>query len=160
MTLTGGNLDWVSEFAPANTQRFLSYATGWMSTLGWLASTASSLFVCASLIQSLVELTHNTFILENWQYTLIALAFLGIMILCNTRWADVLPMLQTISLVGHLAGVLVVIVPLWVMCPKNGALEVFTSIVDSGGWGNIGLSCLVAQISVLYCNLGEVQDAP
>lgn len=147
--------DWVSEFAPERSQRFLSYAAGWMSTLGWLASTASSLFVCASLIQALVEITDDAFVFESWQYTLIALAFMSIMIFCNTRWADFLPMLQTVSLVGHLAGVLIVIVPLWAMCPKNSATEVFTSVVDSGGWGNVGLSCLVAQISVLYCNLGE-----
>ncbi len=64
-------------------------------------------------------------------------------------------MLETISLVGHVLGFVVTIVPVWVMCPKNSAKEVFTTFVDSGGWGNVGTACLVTQVSVLYCNLGK-----
>jgi len=52
---SGGQYHWTSEFAPEKYQKFLSYASGWMSTLGWLASTASSVFVCSTLIQSLIE---------------------------------------------------------------------------------------------------------
>ena len=47
----GGQYHWVSEFAPMSYQKSLSYVSGWMSTLGWLASTASSVFVCTTLIQ-------------------------------------------------------------------------------------------------------------
>ncbi|KAI1083703.1 amino acid/polyamine transporter I [Whalleya microplaca] len=152
---SGGQYHWVSEFAPASCQRFLSYTTGWMSTLGWLASTTSTLFVCASLVQSLVEITYKDFVFVNWEYTLIALAFISIMIPCNTWWVETLPVLETVSLVGHLVGVLIVVITLWVMCPKNSVAEVFTAVVDNGGWGNVGLSCLVGQTSVLYCNLGS-----
>lgn len=164
----GGQYHWVSEFAPATCQRFLSYSAGWMSTLGWLASTASSVFVCTTLIQSLIEITKDTFVFPNWQYTLIMLAFLVITILFNTWGATSLPMIETVSLFGHLLGFLAIIIPVWVMCPKNSASEVFTTFVDNGGWGNTGVACLISQVAVLYCNLGsdsivhiseEVQDA-
>ena len=46
---SGGQYHWVSEFAPPEWQKFLSYASGWMSTLGWLASVASSTFVVTKL---------------------------------------------------------------------------------------------------------------
>jgi choline transport protein len=32
---------------------------------------------------------------------------------------------------------------------------VFIEVINNGGWGNTGTACLVAQVSVLSCNLGE-----
>ena len=152
---SGGQYHWVSEFAPESSQRFLSYSARWMNTLGWLASTASSCFVCATLIQALFEISDLDFVFKNWKYTLIALAILVITIFFNTWGAKTLPMIETISLIGHILGFFVTIIPLLVMCPKNSAKEVFTSVVDSSGWGNVGVACIVGQVSVLYCNLGS-----
>ena len=55
---------------------------------------------------------------------------------------------------GHLGGLLIAIVPILVLAPKNSAKQVFTEVVNNGGWSNTGTSRLVAQASVLYCNLG------
>lgn len=151
---SGGQYHWVSEFAPPSSQRFLSYTAGWMSTLGWLASVSSSVFVCASLIEAMVSVTNTEFLFTNWQYTLLMLAFLAVTILFNTWGASFLPTLEIVSLAGHLCCFFVIIVPVWVLAPKNSATEVFTSFVDGGNWGNIGVACLVAQTSILYCNLG------
>jgi choline transport protein len=112
---SGGQYHWVSEFAPAKYQKFLSYSAGWMSTLGWLASCASSVFVCATLIEVLIEITNADFAFPNWQYTLISIAFLFITIFFNTWGAGTLPMIETISLFGHLGGFVVTIIVLWGM---------------------------------------------
>lgn len=152
---TGGQYHWISEFAPPSSQKMLSYCAGWMSTLGWLASTASSVFVCTTLIQSLIAIGNDSFAFPNWQYTLIMLAYMLITILFNTWGANFLPMIETISLFGHLLGFLVFIIPIWIMAPKNSASEVFTSFSSSSGW-DIGAGCLVTQVAVLYCNLGKL----
>ena len=125
-----------------------------MSTLGWLASVSSSVFVMTTLIQSIINVAKSSFEFPAWQYTLIMLGFLVITIGFNTWGAKTLPALEVISLFGHIGGLIVVIVPLLVMAPKNSAQMVFTEVVNSGGWSNVGTSCLVAQVSVLYCNLG------
>ncbi|KAK2630179.1 hypothetical protein QTJ16_000999 [Diplocarpon rosae] len=152
---SGGQYHWVSEFAPARQQKFLSYAAGWMSTLGWLASVSSSVFVMTSLIEAVVNLANEDFVFQAWQYTLIMLAFLLITIAFNTWGARALPKLEVLSLFGHLGGFLVVIIPLVVMAPKNSAKEVFTEFVDSSGWESPETSCLIAQVTVMYCNLGS-----
>lgn len=41
------------------------------------------------------------------------------------------------------------------MALKNTVYAVFTEVVNSGGWSNVGTACLVAQVTVLYCNLGS-----
>ncbi|RMZ05443.1 hypothetical protein D0864_02476 [Hortaea werneckii] len=164
---SGGQYHWVSEFAPPKYQRILSYASGWMSTLGWLASVAGSNFVLTTQIEAMVEITRPDFVFENWQYVLLMVAFVAITILFNTWGAKALPALETTSLVGHLAGFFIVLIPLWVLCPKNNASEVFSSFEWQGGW-TPGPGYLVSQVTVMYCNLGsdsvvhiseEVEDA-
>lgn len=151
-----GQYHWVSEFAPPKYQKFLSYSAGWMSTLGWLASVSSSVFVMATLIQAIIEVPKTVdWAFTNWQFTLLMLGFLLITISFNTWGARILPMMETVSLFGHIAGLIIIIVPLVVMCPKNSAKQVFTEVVNNGGWGSVGTSCLVTQVNVLYCNLGS-----
>ncbi|KAK5215529.1 polyamine transporter tpo5 [Exophiala xenobiotica] len=130
---SGGQYHWVSEFAPASSQKLLSYAAGWMSRLGWLARVASSVFVCSTLVQSLVEIMDEEFVFPDWQYTLLSIAFLVITIFFNTSGARSLPMIETVSPFGHVLCFVVTIVPLWVMCPKNSAKDVFITFVDSRG---------------------------
>ncbi|TVY83619.1 putative amino-acid permease [Lachnellula suecica] len=165
---SGGQYHWVSEFAPEKYQKICSYAAGWMSTLGWLASVSSSVFVLTTLVQAIIQVYNVTFEFPAWQYTLIMLAFLVITIGFNTWGAKALPMLETISLYGHLLGFLVTMIVVLVMAPKNSAKQVFTEVVNSSGWKNTGASVLIAQVQVLYCNLGsdsavhiseEVEDA-
>lgn len=39
---------------------------------------------------------------------------------------------------------------LWVLAPRNTALEVFTGFTDGGGWSSMGLALMVGQISAIY----------
>jgi choline transport protein len=137
---SGGQYHWVSEFSPEKYQRFLSYAVGWMSSLGWISSVASSVFVVTTMVEAMIEVTSPDFGFPNWQYTLIMIAFLFITIFFNTWGSPYLPLIETASLYGHLGGFIVVMIPLLVMCPKNSASEVFTSVVNSGGWSSKGRS--------------------
>ncbi|KUJ12695.1 amino acid transporter-like protein [Mollisia scopiformis] len=155
---SGGQYHWVSEFAPAEYQKFLSYAAGWMSTLGWLSGVSSSVFVMTTLIQAIIDVAKPDYAFTAWQYTLIMLASLLVTIVFNTWWARALPALETMSLFGHLGGLLLTIIPLLVMAPKNSAHVVFVEVVNNGGWSNTGTACLIAQVSVIYCNLGSEHD--
>ncbi|KAL9096709.1 MAG: hypothetical protein Q9165_001197 [Trypethelium subeluteriae] len=152
---SGGQYHWVSEFAPPEWQKVLSYASGWMSTLGWLASVASSVFVVTTQIQAIIEVNQPDYAFTNWQYTLIMLAFVLVTIFFNTWGAKTLPAIEIGSLFGHLIGFIVTIAPLWALCPKNSAHDVFLNVVNNGGWSNTGTACLVSQVTVLYCNLGS-----
>jgi choline transport protein len=157
----------VSEFAPPSYQRVLSYASGWMSTLGWLASVASSVYVCGTQIQAMVNVLQPDIVMTSWQITLIMFAVIAITIVFNTWGAKVLPALEIASLVGHIAGFFVVMIALLVLCPKNSAHDVFVHFEANGGW-SLGPAYLVSQVTIIYCNLGsdsvvhiseEVEDA-
>ncbi len=126
-----------------------------MSSLGWLASVSSSVFVATTQIQSLINVTDAQYAFTNWQYTLIMLAILFVTVFFNTLAAKTLPMQETISLFGHIAGFVMTLIPIWVLCPKNSAAAVFTEVVNNGGWSNTGTACLVSQVQVIYCIFGS-----
>ena len=138
-----------------------------MSTLGWIAGVAGSVFVCTTQINSIINVTRPDYAFTDWQYTLVAIAFIVLTIAFNTWGAKALPMLETLSLFGHLLGFLVVLIPLWVLCPKNSAHDVFVDFQANGGY-SAGPAFLISQVTILYCNLGsdsvvhiseEIEDA-
>ncbi|EMF12511.1 amino acid transporter [Sphaerulina musiva SO2202] len=151
----GGQYHWVSEFAPPRYQRILSYASGWMSTLGWLSSVASSTFIVTTQIEAMINVTNPDYAFERWQYTLIMIAFTVITIFFNTWGAPVLPSLETFCLFGHVIGFFVIMIPLVVLCPKNSASDVFLDFQDNSGYNNMGAAYLISQVYVMYCNLGS-----
>lgn len=152
----GGQYHWVSEFAPPRFQKEMSYAAGWMSTLGWIASLAGGTYVCADLVQVAVNIVWADYVMTAWQLFLIILAMLLITIVLNTLGARSLPALEVASLVGHTAGLVVFVGVLWGMCrPLNSSREVFLGFENNSGWSNYGAACLVTQVSIIWSMLGS-----
>ena len=120
-----------------------------MSTLGWLASVASSVYILATQIEAIINVTRPAFAFTNWQITLIMIAFTVITIFFNTWGARILPQLEIGSLACHILGFFVVVIPLWVMCPKNSAHDVFLNFQDQSGFNNMGLAYLTCQVPML-----------
>jgi choline transport protein len=152
---SGGQYHWVSEFAPPRLQRYVSYAAGWTSAMGWLVGAAGGYYIMQTLLEALIEVYLPDYSFSNWQATLVMMAFVVITVLFNTFGTPLLPLVESISLIGHVAGWIITTIVLWILCPKNSAHDVFVSVVNSGGWSNTGLSCLVGSITVLYAQLGK-----
>jgi choline transport protein len=155
---SGGQYHWTSEFAPPKYQKLLSYASGWQSSLGWIASTSSAAFVVTTLVEAMIIVERPEFAFLPWQYTLLMLGFLFVTIFLNTWGAKILPGLHTFSLFAHIGGFFITFIALWVMCPRNAPRDVFINVVNSGGWSNTGTSCLISQVTVIYCNIGKWLD--
>ena len=51
-------------------------------------------------------------------------------------------------------GFFAILVPLWVLAPRNTAEAVFTQFTDGGNWGSIGLSCLIGIFSPVFSFIG------
>lgn len=165
---SGGQYHWVSEFSPPAWQKVLSYSSGWMSTLGWLASTAGSTQVLAIQIEAMVQVYKPDFYCTGWQTTLLMWAFNLVTIGFNTWGSGFMPALEIGSLILHAVGFFIVLIPILVMTPKNSAEEVFSHWENNSGWGSMGTAFMLSQITILYCSLGsdsvvhiseEVEDA-
>lgn len=152
---SGGQYHWVSEFAPKSSQRFLSYTVGWIGVLGWQAGTASSAFLSGTMIQGLFVLWDETYVPARWQGTLLTIAMALFMAFFNTYGARQLPLLEGLVLCLHIFGFFGILIPLWVLAPKQSATKVFTDFQDGGGWGSIGTACIVGQVAAIYSFVGS-----
>ncbi|QMW44888.1 hypothetical protein G4B11_008308, partial [Aspergillus flavus] len=170
----GGQYHWVSEYAPPSCQRFLSYITGWLAVLGWQAAFASVCFLAGTLIQGLlvtvdpVPTIHHIYTFERWHGTLLEIAIAVIATVLNGWGTHWLASLERFLLFIHIFGFFVVLIPLWVKADRASSAEVFQTFSNTGGWPNIGLACLVGQLTPIFSFTGpdaathmaeEVQDA-
>ena len=100
--------DWVSEFAPPNHQKWLSYYTGWMSVMSWQAGAASGPFLVGTMIQSLVYVNKESYEATNWQGTLMVWAITFIVYLGNVYGGRAMPVFQNVMLIVHVFAFLAV----------------------------------------------------
>ena len=146
----GGQYHWVSEFAPPRYQKFMSYMTGWMSTLSWQAGNASGSFLSGTIIQGLITVNNPNYQPTNWQGTLLVFAMVSLVFVSNTWGARTVPGAQTLLLVVHVGGFLAIVIVLWALAPKTTANVVFTHFSNGGGWSNMGVSLMIGQISAIF----------
>ncbi|KAK3670939.1 hypothetical protein LTR78_009217 [Recurvomyces mirabilis] len=147
---SGGQYHWVSEFAPPRHQGWLSYFTGWMSTLSWQAGTASGPFLVGTLIQSMIYVNDETYVGTNWQGMMFVWAITLVVYFCNVYGGRAMPVFQNLMLILHVFGFLTIIVCLWVLAPRNPAHVVFTQFSNGGGWSSMGVSLMIGQITAIY----------
>ncbi|KAK2808798.1 hypothetical protein FQN50_004471 [Emmonsiellopsis sp. PD_5] len=147
---SGGQYHWTSEFAGKSYQKFLSYATGWLSVLGWQAAFASVCFLCGTLIQGLLVLNQPHYVSERWHGTLLTVAVALVATFVNTYGASRLPSLEGLILILHIFGFFATLVPLWVMAERTPTGEVFTQFTNAAGWPSPDAATHIAE---------EIKDA-
>jgi hypothetical protein len=132
----------VSEFSPRRYQKFLSYITGtssahalgatpltvigWLTAIGWQCAIVSIAMLAGTIIQGLIILNDVNYVFEAWHGTLLVIAITTFSILFNTFLAKNLPMVEALILIIHVVGLFAIIIPLWVLAPRNNAKAVFT----------------------------------
>lgn len=108
-----------------------------------------------TLIRGLITLNNPNYAAERWHETLLTIGVVLIAAIINIYFARHLPLLEGLILVLHIFGFFAVIVPLWVLAPRNSAERVFTEFYDGGGWGSIGTACIVGQITAITTFMGK-----
>lgn len=123
--------------------------------MGWVTGCPSAAQLTSTLIQGLILLKNpNANIVALWQTTLLIMIFLIVATAFNIFLARQLPLAEGIFLIVHIFGFFAFMIVLWTMSDHTPASQVFTDFQDNGGWGNIGLSCLVGITTPLWCFLG------
>ena len=127
---------------------------GWISVLGWQTGLASISFIAGTLIQGLIVLNNPNYVFERWHGSLLVIAIVALAVLFNTVLAKRLPMIEGLVLILHLLGFFGVLIPLWVLAPRNSPKMVFTQFENLGGWPTQGLSFMVGLLTSVYGLLG------
>lgn len=127
---------------------------GWLSAIGWQGGYASIAFIAGTLIQGLIVLNNPDYIFKRWHGTLLVIAITAFSIFFNTFLAKRLPMVEGLVLIVHILGFFAVLIPLWVLAPRNPTEMVFKDFTNFGGWSSTGLSVMVGMLTTVYGMLG------
>ncbi|KAK4905608.1 hypothetical protein LTR49_025119 [Elasticomyces elasticus] len=172
----GGQYYWVSELAPPRLQKGLSYSVGWLIAMGWQTflcgvsfrgseftsrfSKPRPFFIVltspgqASLILGLATLSYPTYYIQAWHETLLTIGIVAFCTFFNIFLAVRLPLVEALILLLHVAGVFVVIIPLWVMAPRGNTHDTIIKFTNSGGWFNDGLAATIGMVPTIGLLIG------
>ncbi|MCJ1313396.1 hypothetical protein MMC25_007074 [Agyrium rufum] len=167
--LSGGQYNWVAVLAPPAWSNFLSYLTGWITTVAWQAATASTVYLNATIIQALVVLNYPHYDYQRWHGTLIFYAIIATALFVNTYMGRVFPKFEALVLVLHVAGFFAILITLVYLSPKTASANVFQHFINGGGWDTDVESFLVGTVTSMFAFIGvdaaahmaeEIENAP
>ena len=110
--------------------------------------------LAGTIIQGLIVLNNPSYDFERWHGTLLVIAITTFSILFNTFLAKNLPMVEALILIIHVVGLFAIIIPLWVLAPRNNAKAVFTEFNNGGGWNSDGTATLVGFSTTITSMIG------
>jgi amino acid transporter len=128
--------------------------TGWLSVISWQAAFAGASFLAGTMIQGLVALNNESYVIERWHGTLILYAIVAFSLFINTYLARLLPEIEAIVLLLHIAGFFCVLIPLVYLAPHGSAVDVFGTFRNAGGWEDKGLSFFVGLSTSMFSFIG------
>ncbi|KAI6853488.1 GABA permease-like protein [Hortaea werneckii] len=152
---SAGQYHWVSEFSPPGWQRFLSFCTGWLSTMAWQSVVAVDCYIIAGIIQALIQLSHPAYDPTRWQATLLTIATAVGLCLFNIFAASQLSLLEGVFAVCHVFLFVPIVVMLWILAPTSNVQEAFFTFTNQGGWPSTALSLLIGQVPMIFTTLGS-----
>ncbi|KAF4509526.1 hypothetical protein G6O67_003695 [Ophiocordyceps sinensis] len=151
---SGGQYHWVAMLAPRSCSKFLSYMTGWLTLAGWQGTSASGSFITGTLIQGLVVFLSATYTPRPWQGTLILWLCVVVAVVINTLVNSVLPKIEGMVLVMHIAGFFVIFITLVTLGAHGDASHVFLEFRNTGAWPTQGLSWFVGLLGCVFAFAG------
>jgi amino acid transporter len=102
----------------------------------------------------MVVLNYPNYVPERWHGTLLAWAVMIFSFTVNVYGIKILPVIQLVGGICHVAFFVALIIPLVLLSPRSTAEFVFTERLSNGGWSD-GLSWCIGLLTVTYCFLGK-----
>ncbi|KAF3038701.1 hypothetical protein E8E12_008855 [Didymella heteroderae] len=133
--------------------KFLSFITGWVTLIGWQATTASSAYLAGTMLQSTIPLLDSNYSPKPYQSMLLGWAVLVFAVTINTFGSKTLAYFEGLILVLHILGFFAIMIPL-VRLSDHGDASISTTFVNSGGWSTQGLSFMVGLPSSVFALVG------
>ena len=145
----------MSVLAPASCSKFLSYLTGWTTTIAWQAATASTTFLNATLIQALLALNYPDYEFQRWHGTLLFYAIIAVALFTTTYLGRLFPKFEAMVLFLHIIGFFAILITVVYLSPKSATSDVFGVFINGGGFSSDAQSFLVGSVSVMFIFIGK-----
>ena len=122
---------------------------GWLTLISWQALSAGAAYVTGTMIQGLLVLNYSGYEYQRWHGTLLFYAVILIALSVNTYLGRLLPQIESLMLLFHVLGFLIILIPLVYLSPHQPGEFVFTKFLNTGGWSNQTLSFFVGLLTAM-----------
>ncbi|KAK0383891.1 hypothetical protein NLU13_7983 [Sarocladium strictum] len=151
----GGQYYMIAELTSGKTKALLSWYTGWLSLVGWVALTASGPYGAANIIQGLVVLNYDDYEPKAWRWYLIYLTITVLSFLMNIWGGKVLPMLENAISALHVLFFFMVLIAAAALPKERQSAEfVFTHFANGTGWDSNGIAWGIGMLTSAYIMIG------
>lgn len=140
---SGGQFYFAYALAPPRWKTLLSYVTGWVTVLTWIAAPTLLSYLASSTLIDLIAFLQPSYSPQPWHGLLISWAVLVMGVTCNTLLGALMPLIELSFLILHIIGFFAFLITLANLGPPGDARQVFTQFNNEGGWPNVGLAFLV-----------------
>ena len=111
-------------------------------------------FICGSMIQTIILINNENYGFASWQGTLLAIAAAAVSYIAVVYGAMSLPYGQFAVFALHVGAYFAYLVPIWVNSPRVSHERVWSDFQNTGGWSNLGLAVLVGQLTGISEQVG------
>jgi amino acid transporter len=146
--------DRISMFAPKSCERYLSFETGWLISIGWASGPVSIASLWALCIQGLIALHDPGYTPENWHSTLLIIALLVFASLFNTCFARWLPYFEAGMALVSIGGIFIVCLVLLLLLPRNNPHDAFMQFTNNTDWNSVGTAFMIKLLFPILAILG------
>ena len=153
----GGQYQFIGELSSPKYKAVLSFFSGWITLLGWVALTASAPYAVGNLVQGLIGLNNPEYQPERYRTTLIYIAVLTLSFCLNQWGSRVLPLLENTIMFFHILFFCIMIIVIAVIPPdRHNAAFVFTKFQNNTGWENDGVAWCLGMLTSAYILVGMI----
>lgn len=125
-------------------------------TFGWQALAASAPFLGGTLIETLVQFNHDSYVPERWHGTMMYWVIVLLATLTCIFGNKTLPLIQNLTLILHIVLFVVVVVVICAVSPtRHTATFVFAEFINNSGWSSNGVAWCIGMLSSCYVLIGQ-----
>jgi len=147
----------ISQLSSPRSKAILSFYSGWVSLLGWVALSASAPFGAANIIQGVVVLNYpDTYVPEPWKWYLIYIGVTIIAFVLNVFGGKVLSILENFIMIFHVLFFFAILISTAVL-PKGNwqpAEFVFGYFANGTGWDSNVIAWGIGMVTSGYIMIG------
>lgn len=154
--IAGAQYYWTWNFAPIRLRRFLTWLQGWSTWTGYVALLATCINGVAVVIEGIVQLNYD-YEVRGWHTALIDVALILLCASINIFSFRLLSVFQMMVAVLNIVLLVIFMVIIWTLSPKNSPSILTISEVASG-WENYFVSVNIGSLSSIFLFIGKYRE--
>jgi choline transport protein len=153
--IAGAQYHWTHYLAPPRYRRFITWIQGWLTWFSWISLLAGVVNVGANQITTLAAVAYPEYVAKSWHTILIMYATLIAMGLINMYTFWLIPWVELLAGLLHIALWIIFAAVLLTLTPKHSSNFVFMSTANASGWTDDFVSFNLGMVLITWGFVGE-----